>query len=322
LLYHNLQVRAPMPPTYVFVIDVSFAAASSGMLAAACATIKDTLDSLPGDERTLVAFITFDKCVSEGVQGCVGWGGWVNAWVSGREHAQFSRKSLHSRQPRCHTPQVHARLHHSLTHPTPRHPALPCHPPSPTLCSTIHFYNLKSSLSAPQMMVVPEIDDPFVPLPDDLLVNLRDSRAVVEALLESLPQGYARTGQVCAQRVHGLGQGADSGGVAERSNQALPCLKHGIWCCVLTVSPPPPPGVPAWQVDSAMGPALQAAFLVMNHIGGKLLLFQAAAPSMGIGRIKARDNPALYGTDREYSLRTPDDPFYKRFSAEASRWVE
>lgn len=28
------------------------------------------------------------------------------------------------------------------------------------------------------------------------------------------------------------------------------------------------------QVESAMGPALQAAFLVMNHIGGKLLLFQ------------------------------------------------
>ena len=48
---------------------------------------------------------------------------------------------------------------------------------------------------------------------------------------------------------------------------------------------------------------------------------QAAAPSLGIGRIKARDNPALYGTDREYTLRTPDDPFYKRFSAEASRCV-
>ena len=47
------------------------------------------------------------------------------------------------------------------------------------------------------MMVVAEIDDPFVPLPDDLLVNLRDSRAVVEALLDSLPQGYARACQVC-----------------------------------------------------------------------------------------------------------------------------
>ena len=55
------QVRAPMPPTYVFVIDVSFAAAACGMLGAACSTIKASLDSLPGDERTQVAFITFDK---------------------------------------------------------------------------------------------------------------------------------------------------------------------------------------------------------------------------------------------------------------------
>ncbi|KAI7835269.1 hypothetical protein COHA_010829, partial [Chlorella ohadii] len=114
-------VRAPMPPTYVFVIDVSFAAAASGMLGAVCATIKESLDLLPGDERTQV--------------------------------------------------------------------------------------------------------------------NLRESREVVDALLDSLPQSYGR----------------------------------------------------ASQVESAMGPALQAAFLVMNHIGGKLLLFQAAAPSLGIGRIKARD---------------------------------
>jgi protein transport protein SEC24 len=50
-----------MPPTYVFVIDVSFAAAASGMLRAACAAIKASLDELPGEERAQVAFITFDK---------------------------------------------------------------------------------------------------------------------------------------------------------------------------------------------------------------------------------------------------------------------
>lgn len=55
------QVRAPMPPTYVFVIDVSFAAAACGMLGVVCAGIKASLDSLPGDERTQVAFITFDR---------------------------------------------------------------------------------------------------------------------------------------------------------------------------------------------------------------------------------------------------------------------
>ena len=187
-------VRAPMPPTYVFAIDVSFASASSGMLFSACEGIKKIINKLPGDDRTRVALITFDK--------------------------------------------------------------------------SIHFYNIRPGLSAPQMMVVGEIDDPFVPLPDELLVNLSESKPLLEKLLDTIPKSFART-QI---------------------------------------------------VDSAMGPALQAAFLVMNHVGGKLMLFQAAAPSIGIGKIKARDNPALYGTEREYSLRCPDDPFYKRFSAEASRF--
>lgn len=46
---------------------------------------------------------------------------------------------------------------------------------------------MQSSLSQPQMMVVSDLDDIFVPLPDDLLVNLSESRTVVEAFLDSLP---------------------------------------------------------------------------------------------------------------------------------------
>ncbi|KAF8050930.1 hypothetical protein N665_1852s0001, partial [Sinapis alba] len=56
-----------------------------------------------------------------------------------------------------------------------------------TYDSTLHFYNMKSSLSQPQMMVVSDLDDIFIPLPDDLLVNLSESRNVVEAFLDSLP---------------------------------------------------------------------------------------------------------------------------------------
>jgi len=52
-----------------------------------------------------------------------------------------------------------------------------------TYDTSIHFYNLKSSLSQPQMLVVSDIDDIFLPLPDDMLVNLADSRVVIEALL-------------------------------------------------------------------------------------------------------------------------------------------
>jgi hypothetical protein len=40
------------------------------------------------------------------------------------------------------------------------------------------------------MIVVSDITDVILPLPEDLLVNLSDSRAVVEALLDSLPSMF------------------------------------------------------------------------------------------------------------------------------------
>lgn len=182
--------RPPVPPIYVFVIDVSAQAVQSGMLATVCRTVRACLDRIPGDEATRVGFITFDR--------------------------------------------------------------------------TLHFYNLHSATGQPHMLVVPELDDPFVPLPDDLLANLRECRGQVEALLDSLPGSFAST---------------DAG-------------------------------------DSATGPALQAAFLSMSTWGGKLMLFQAATPSLGVGRVKNRDNPTLYGTDREHTMRNPEDPFWKKFASD------
>ncbi|XP_062002530.1 protein transport protein SEC24 A [Rosa rugosa] len=109
-------VRAPMPPLYFFLIDVSSSAVRSGMIEVVAQTIRSCLDDLPGHPRTQIGFATFD--------------------------------------------------------------------------STIHFYNMKSSLTQPQMMVVSDLDDVFVPLPDDLLVNLSESRSVVETFLDSLPSMF------------------------------------------------------------------------------------------------------------------------------------
>jgi protein transport protein SEC24 len=81
---------------------------------------------------------------------------------------------------------------------------------------------LKASLKTPQMLVVSELDDLFLPIPDDLLVNLADSRKVVDAFLDALPSMFVNTR----------------------------------------------------DVDTAMGPALMAAFKVMSNIGGKMLVFQ------------------------------------------------
>ncbi len=68
-----------------------------------------------------------------------------------------------------------------------------------------------------------------------------------------------------------------------------------------------------------MGPALQAAYLMMEAIGGKLLLFQTSVPNVGVGKITQRDNPTLYNTDSEHRLRVPEDIFFKKFAAEASK---
>lgn len=124
-----------------------------------------------------------------------------------------------------------------------------------TFDTCIHFYNLKSSLKSPQMLVVSDINDVIMPSPDDLLVNLAESRSLVDSLLDSLPSMFQNN-------VH---------------------------------------------MSSCTGSALQAAKRVMQHIGGKLLLFQTGLPTLGEGILKPRDNPRMLGTDKEHMLLNADD---------------
>ncbi|XP_035382170.1 protein transport protein Sec24B isoform X1 [Electrophorus electricus] len=62
-----------------------------------------------------------------------------------------------------------------------------------TFDSTIHFYNLQEGLSQPQMLVVSDIDDVFIPTPDSLLVNLKESHEMVKDLLNALPAMFTHT---------------------------------------------------------------------------------------------------------------------------------
>ncbi len=57
--------RPPMPPTYVFVMDVSKPAIDTGYLLLATSTIKSIVEQklLPGGERTRICFITYDSSV-------------------------------------------------------------------------------------------------------------------------------------------------------------------------------------------------------------------------------------------------------------------
>lgn len=54
-----------MPPTYVFIMDVSKPAIDTGYLQIATSTIKSVIEGklLPGSERTRIGFITYDSAV-------------------------------------------------------------------------------------------------------------------------------------------------------------------------------------------------------------------------------------------------------------------
>lgn len=64
-----------------------------------------------------------------------------------------------------------------------------------TFDSSVHFYNLGEGLSQPQMLLVSDIEDVFLPSPDSLLVNIAECRGLVQELLTNLPAIHAHNGE-------------------------------------------------------------------------------------------------------------------------------
>jgi len=62
-----------------------------------------------------------------------------------------------------------------------------------TFDTSVHFYNLNSNLSQPQMLVVSDLEDLFLPLPDDILVPVSESESIIMTLLDSLPTMFRET---------------------------------------------------------------------------------------------------------------------------------
>ncbi|XP_048364978.1 protein transport protein Sec24D [Sphaerodactylus townsendi] len=60
-----------------------------------------------------------------------------------------------------------------------------------TYNKVLHFFNVKSNLAQPQMMVVTDVSEVFVPLLDGFLVNFQESRAVINNLLDQIPEIFA-----------------------------------------------------------------------------------------------------------------------------------
>ncbi|NWX84605.1 SC24D protein, partial [Nothoprocta pentlandii] len=64
-----------------------------------------------------------------------------------------------------------------------------------TYNKVLHFFNVKSNLAQPQMMVVSDVGEVFVPLLDGFLVNFQESQSVINNLLDQIPEMFADTNE-------------------------------------------------------------------------------------------------------------------------------
>ncbi|XP_072291979.1 protein transport protein Sec24B [Eucyclogobius newberryi] len=135
-----------------------------------------------------------------------------------------------------------------------------------TFDSTIHFYNLQDGLSQPQMLVVSDIDDVFIPSHDNLMVSLKESKELVKELLTSLPSMFAHTR----------------------------------------------------ETQSALGPALQAAFKLMSPTGGRVSVFQSQLPTLGAGLLQSREDPNQRSSTKVVQHLGPATDFYKKLALDCS----
>ncbi|KAG9326896.1 hypothetical protein KVV02_001420 [Mortierella alpina] len=65
-----------------------------------------------------------------------------------------------------------------------------------TVDSSIHFYNLNTTSGEPQMLVVSDLEEAYLPQPQDLLCNLSECRATLEALLNRMSDMFKDTQNV------------------------------------------------------------------------------------------------------------------------------
>ncbi|KZZ97042.1 protein transport protein Sec24 [Ascosphaera apis ARSEF 7405] len=116
-------VRPPQPLVYLFLIDVSYASVTSGLLATTARCIRESLARIPNaDRRTRLGFMAVD--------------------------------------------------------------------------SSLHFFTIPrdgSESSDANMLVVSDLDDPFLPIPGDLLVTLTEAQENLELFLDKLQEMFQNT---------------------------------------------------------------------------------------------------------------------------------
>lgn len=136
----------------------------------------------------------------------------------------------------------------------------------------VHFYNLSANLDQAQMLVMTDLEDPFVPLSEGLFVDPYQSEKVIKSLLSSLPNLFANIKNAEPALLPTL-------------TAALTALEGsgGKIVCSLSALPTWGPGRLHYREDSKMlGSDKERALFSTEHQSWKKLAKQMAENNVGI----------------------------------------
>uniref|UniRef100_A0A668AGA2 SEC24 homolog A, COPII coat complex component n=1 Tax=Myripristis murdjan TaxID=586833 RepID=A0A668AGA2_9TELE len=72
------------------------------------------------------------------------------------------------------------------------------------------------------------------------------------------------------------------------------------------------------ETQSALGPALQAAFKLLSPTGGRMSVFQTQLPNLGVGALKSREDPNQRASAKDIQHLSPATDFYKKLALDCS----
>lgn len=165
--------------------------------------------------------------------------------------------------------------------------------------------------------------DVFIPTHDSLLVNLKESK---EVWILSFPSLYFKSSYlcVCVCVRSGLCLGFHFPVSYLSTAQALKCdtvfaAALSVCLCMCSqlvkdlLNALPGMFTHTRETQSALGPALQAAYKLMCPTGGRVSVFQTQLPTLGAGLLQSREDPNLRSSTKvtllnHHSSSTNTDP--------------
>jgi len=87
-----------------------------------------------------------------------------------------------------------------------------------TYNNTVHFYNVNPRLAQPQMLIVGDVHDVFMPLLDGFLCDVEESETIIDSLMIQIPKMFADTRETETILAPAIQAGLEALKVQERIN--------------------------------------------------------------------------------------------------------